>query len=108
MGRLAHRFCSSGQYNGGLTQRDLLGCLSHSLKPRTAESIYRHRGGLDGRAGAKPDVAGKIDRVRGGLKHVAEHNMINRLGVYAAPLKCPLCGDNSKVCCGKVFQGAAE
>jgi hypothetical protein len=53
-------------------------------------------------------MTSEIDRIGRGLKHIAEHDMIEGFRLNPAAFEGGLCGDCTKIGRGKVLQDAAE
>ncbi len=72
-----------------------------------AQAIHRERRCLDRDTGPQANVARAVERISGGLLGVAEHNVIEFLGIKPGAFDRTLTGDGAQFLGGKVLQLAA-
>ena len=82
---LAHALHAAGQHDVRLQQDHLPGA-DRRLQARPAQPVDRQGRDLRRHAGLEPHVARPVDRVRAGVQHVAEHDVVDHVRPYARPL----------------------
>ena len=84
--RLAHALHAAGEHDVRFAELDELRAVDGGLDAGAAKAIHRERRHLDRQPRPEAHVTRAVDGVRASLHDVAEHYMIDRVGLHTRPL----------------------
>ena len=80
--------------------------LMHGLDARAAQAIHREGRHFMRHAGLEPDVTRAVMRIDAALLDVAEHHVVDPLGLRAGPFERRLRRDGAEIDRGEILQRA--
>jgi hypothetical protein len=107
VGRLIHALHAARDGRIGVTQKDLLRRRHNRLRPRTANTVHRHRGDGHWQAGLHRRLTGRI-HLRSGLNDIAHRHGLDLVGPEPGSLDRGADRDGAQIRRRHVLQGPAE